>query len=367
MRSAHLRKTAVGRSGFTLIELLVVIAIIAILISLLMPAVQQAREAARRTQCRNNLKQLALAAHNFEDVYKAFPYGVLRNQPLSAGEAANGCLEFAVPFPEFADMTTTPPSRPRRYAMHHQLLPYMEQAALWDRWDQTDFNNNRRERLPDGTSGPDWVGDFFFKKAVPYLLCPSNPVGPVNVTKSGSGSGQYAITSYMGCAGFRSYPRCNGCTAARPGLCFHPVYNPRQLAGMFHQNVRIKIRDATDGTSNTIFMGERHIYDPVFDSSPVADDVMTDWGWVWFGGQADALLATGVKINFRLPANYDSLDAGTQQLLFDDRFNAMGSGHAGGCHVSMADGAVRFLSENISNLVFVSLGSRANSEPIGEF
>jgi hypothetical protein len=178
-------------------------------------------------------------------------------------------------------------------------------------------------------------------------------------------SGRYAITSYMGCAGFRSYPRCNGCTAARPGLCFHPTFNPRQLAGMWHQNKRIRIRDCIDGTSNTIFLAERHVWDPVFDTQ--TGDRLADWGWVWFGAQGDAFLATGVKINFNLPANWSSLDGGTQQRLFDDRINAMGSGHAGGCQVAMTDGAVRFLNESISTLVFIALGSRAGGETLGEF
>jgi prepilin-type N-terminal cleavage/methylation domain-containing protein len=356
------RPSSRTRQGFTLIELLVVIAIIAILISLLLPAVQQAREAARRTQCKNNLKNLALACHNFEDAYKAFPYGMLRNQTQNAGELAAGCEQFPQPFPEYADNSTTPPSLPRRYAMMHQLLPYTDQSPLYQRWDQTNFNNNRKEKLPDGTLGPDWVGDFFFKTPVPLLMCPTNPAGPVNVATDPADTGLYAITSYFGCAGFRSYPRCN---ASRPGLCFHPTMNPKDLAGMFHQNVRIKHRDCTDGTSNTILLGERHIYDPVFDQD--TGDKITDWGWVWFGAQADAFLSTGIKINFRLPANFATLGGAVQQQLFDDRMNAMGSGHVGGTQIAMTDGSVRYISENISTVVFIGLGSRGKGEVLGEF
>ena len=92
-----------------------------------------------------------------------------------------------------------------------------------------------------------------------------------------------------------------------------------------------------------------------------------DWGWVWFGTRATTFLGTGVPINFKLPLNFDSLGGGTQQLLFDDRINAYGSMHPGGCQIALTDGSVRFVSETISPITFRALGTRAGSEVLNEF
>ena len=132
--------------GFTLVELLVVIAIIGILVGLLLPAVQAAREAARRMQCSNNLKQLGLAVHLHHDVHKKFPYGILRN-------------DGNFPHPDLGKPGTPPPQN-RRYALMYQLLPFIEQTALWNKYDQFNFNINRKDPV---TLGPDWTGNFFLK------------------------------------------------------------------------------------------------------------------------------------------------------------------------------------------------------------
>ena len=128
-----------GRDAFTLIELLVVISIIAVLIALLLPAVQQAREAARRTQCRNNLKQLGLAVHNFESTYGKLPYGMLRSDGTRWGHPAFGTL----------------PEQNRRYALHFQLLPYMDQTNLFTWFDQMVFSTALMAQtgLPSGSTG----------------------------------------------------------------------------------------------------------------------------------------------------------------------------------------------------------------------
>jgi len=348
------------RHAFTLVELLVVIAIIGVLVGLLLPAVQSAREAARRTQCANNTRQLALGIHLYHDANEVFPYGVLRGQGNDH------------PHPEFGTSTSS-----RRYQLWHQVLSFIEQNALWDRWNQFNFNANRRADTSSASVGvlDEWAGEHFFRQVVPTLICPSNPGGNWNEATDAADSGRYFRNHYFGAAGTRGYPRYN---AERPSL-YNPFYptvpyptlspatgytHSAMTDGILGQNIRRSIGDATDGTSKTLLIGERKYFDPIFDS--VTGDKIRDWGWCWFGAQGDAFLGTGVPINFVLPSNMADLDGGTQQLLFDDRINAYGSMHPGGCQVARVDGSVNFVRDSISPVVFRALGTRAGGEVVTE-
>jgi len=188
-------------NGFTLIELLVVIAIIAILIALLLPAVQQAREAARRTQCKNNLKQLGLAAHNYHDTHQSFP--------LNASSSLYG------------------------YSAHAQLLPFHEQSSLHS---LIDFNSPAQVGVPWAPAMNPVIRPVA-SQALNVLLCPSEAGDPFYVDSNGDA---WAVGNYL----------LNG------GSGNDIQYCSRTNDGLFWRGSRTKFRDITDGTSNTVFMAE---------------------------------------------------------------------------------------------------------------
>jgi prepilin-type N-terminal cleavage/methylation domain-containing protein len=352
------------RKGFTLIELLVVIAIIATLIALLLPAVQQAREAARRTQCRNNMKQLGLATHNFESAFSRLPFGMLRRDGTRWGHPSFGSV----------------PEQDRRYGLHVQLLPYIDQAPLFNWFDQLVFANNQRQRLPSGAYGLDWEPEFFHRQPVSTFRCPSNVGSEWNQSHSPTGNGRYSRCDYYGVAGRRGYP---GYYDLGPSLwnpfgpgTAHPEatipgstvsMNSAWSDGIFTRNRQFRFRDVSDGTSNTLMFAERSFSDPVFDSCGPSTGTTTtmigNWGWWSFGAEGNVFLGTGVPINMRIRDCAEFLN----RVRYDDRINSMGSLHVGGCHVTLADGSVRFLSENISAITLNQLGTRAGSEVVGEF
>jgi prepilin-type N-terminal cleavage/methylation domain-containing protein/prepilin-type processing-associated H-X9-DG protein len=313
------------RRGFTLIELLVVIAIIAVLLGLLLPAVQKVREAANRAQCLNNLKQIALAAHEYHDARDRFPVGV--HFPVYVGGQPTGGTNLWV-----------------------ELLPYLEQDNLSQRWDSCNNSNNVAGGMNATTA-----------RVLKLLLCPSDPlpqtVVPFSVTLAPQWSwGFYALSSYGGNAGTRSFP-------------VNPIPFPNSPVmtgdGIFYINSCVRETNITDGSSNTFLFGERYHRDPQFDLqqplvSPGTDPIgqIGRWGCVaGHGCMAEDMLSTATPINYQVPPGGDVSTV-------NDRACTFGSGHVHGANFAFADGHARFVSDSIPPPTLRALSTRAGGEVV---
>jgi len=313
-----------SRDGFTLIELLVVIAIIAVLIALLLPAVQAARAAARRMACTNNLKQLALATHNYESALGVFPPGQMK-------------------------LTTKPPSGVTVFV---NMLPYIEQQPLYNMWNFANCFDNLY-----GTTARSAT-------VLNALLCPADII-PTNPVQNGNTSNEwYGITSYGGNAGSQSHPFS---AVTSDGIFF---YTGPAAPGF----AQVSIAAVTDGLSNTLFYGERSHFDPNYDSFAAQgltffSQTMGQWGW-WASssggyGLSDVAMSTYSPINYVVPVNASSGAGGSFTTQHEyPRVNAFGSLHPGGANFAMADGSVRFLKQSIAMQVYHALGTRAGGEVI---
>ncbi|MBA4030619.1 MAG: prepilin-type cleavage/methylation domain-containing protein [Planctomyces sp.] len=345
------------KRGFTLIELLVVIAIIAILIALLLPAVQQAREAARRTQCRNNLKQLGLSLHNYHDVFGVFVFRKGGTGPT------NGTLR----------------QNENRRSGLVSLLPYFDQAPL--------FNAIQGGDATTGPGGPQgWTGWTVWDASIPGLQCPSDSY-PTTVSTH----------NYM----------------FSVGDSVNNVRDATDVRGLFAYRTCYGVRDVTDGTSNTIAMSERLRANNASGTATGTQSILQNVGMGlttiasnpltcrtvvsgqyfisgtvkgfsgtrWTDGQPERVAFTTV-----LPPNSGACAEGTDTNA--DSATVIlppTSRHTGGVHALMADGAVRFITENIDtgNLgtgpttgnpsgpspygVWGAIGSKSGGEVTGEF
>ncbi|HVW01537.1 MAG TPA: DUF1559 domain-containing protein [Planctomycetaceae bacterium] len=316
------------RLGFTLIELLVVIAIIAVLIALLLPAVQQAREAARRSQCKNNLKQIGLALHNYHDTMKCFPYATANTgQCMGSGQTVTNHTGWLY------------------------LLPYIDQAPLYNQFNFSSATGMRN--ISGGTlagSGPVASGNAQLSTVLlNVLLCPSDSGTPVYTTTDsnyGCGVAGSARTSY----GF-SVTQGNGCTMW--------TQENQQTRAMFGLNSNSSIRDAADGTSNTVMVAETtlNVYDGVDQSWACSQHVGMG---TQFGG------TTGINVwlccSWASPAWTQSNVPGKL-----GEWGSPGSTHPGGMHILMGDGAVRFISQNLDTNTRINLARIADGQVIGDF
>lgn len=299
----HATKAA---TGFTLIELLVVIAIIAILIALLLPAVQQAREAARRTQCKNNLMQLALALHNYDMAFEMLPPGSVN----PTGPIVNSPQGY-------------------HFSWAAQLLPMMEQANAFS---QINFDESAYAASNGAVRG----------LTISSLLCPSDYGHQSNV----AGLGPVSNASYTGCFGGDDVPI------------------DMNNNGLMFLNSSVGFRQIHDGASNTIMLGEK-IHEPGG----------ADLGWL--SGTAATLRNTGVPINVANGRSgiqthtWSRVSSATAEPLedipADQATGGFGSRHTGGSQCALADGSVRFVSENIDPAIYRWLGNRNDMQMLTEF
>jgi prepilin-type N-terminal cleavage/methylation domain-containing protein/prepilin-type processing-associated H-X9-DG protein len=304
-----------SRSGFTLIELLVVIAIIAILIGLLLPAIQKVREAANRAKCQNQLKQLALACHNYHDSNRSLPRSFVVSNQLS---------------------------------WHVYVLPYIEQDAL--------FNLINKADGPYTMMGKN---DPYGLTKVPGLLCPSSPVekmalgapnhvNPPDLVPPNTGLPPWT-THYYGINGPRGTNPATGQAYTTLSGTHEGV--PVAGQGMFHRDRNIRLTDVTDGTSNTIMIGEMS-----WDSARFGTRYRS---WLRGGG-------TGFAVGCRNVTNaINSMFIASLIVPYNDI--PMGSMHPGGANFGMGDGSVRFIRQTIDMPLYRSLASRDGGEVLGDF
>jgi prepilin-type N-terminal cleavage/methylation domain-containing protein len=361
--SQQFPKQAQPRPGFTLVELLVVIAILGVLVGLLLPAVQAAREAARRMGCGNNLKQMGLAMQNFHASHQHFPAGYL-SFPTSTG---SGPAEARID-PETWDAAPG-------WGWAAQLLPFLEQGNVANAIDlQT----------------PIWKPAYadVIAQRFPFFICPSSSgESDPFVVRDGLGNpvqpaGSELVVGRAHYVASHGQESCWGeCGASLTGEVFTNIYHSltetividgdvsRVADGPFYRNSATRIRDVTDGTSNTIFLGEHSsalsektwvgvvpgaFTHPQFTSPENGPDAAATLTLVHAGPSGGELDITGFPIIH--PINFPTFHVGQ-----------MFSEHPGGGQLGLGDGSVRFVSEDIDLILFAELSSINEGELLEEF
>ncbi len=342
-----------ARSAFTLIELLVVIAIIGVLIGLLLPAVQKVREAANRTKCANNLKQLGLAAHTYVDTYGFFPLSGL---------------------PPDVQLNTNPNWPALAHAWGTRLLPYVEQNNLFQRY-----------RLNEFFCSPNNIS--VISTPLPVFQCPSAPTAnrlytassaPLNLSWTASAT-DYCATHLIG------IDIWNNVLSTR-GYGFAP---PRELRDGLLLRTASALIDVQDGTTNTILFGELAGRPEIWRAGKLTPgsviftsgrplvarvvDVGNGWGDPFNGHNAiDGAPFDGGPYPFSPlvkwgPCVINCLNHNGMGGLSGNHpgHGGLYSFHPGGAHIVLADGSVRFLSANMRSEMFVFLVTRSGRETIG--
>lgn len=324
------------RPAFTLIELLVVIAIIAILIALLLPAVQQAREAARRSQCKNNLKQIGLAMHNYHETYRMFPAGAILEAQGTSMAGANPYIS------AFAS-----------------ILPYLDQSSLQNLWDMQRPWHQQSSQV--------------VSTQVKTYTCPS-ATGENPITDTDLGALLQAIGATCGDTfGATNYLLSKG---PHQRWCNRPNTFPPAIKGMFDWGMTASFRDVRDGTTNTIAVGEgvsggNWSIDTVGGPVPVQ-------AWA-IGEPANTAYSlpprtsiygtTAIPLNQK-PISQSLVDAGHWTNCGTggaDSVSNFSSEHTGGGHFAFADGSVQFVSDSIDMGTYQALSTRAGGEVVSDW
>lgn len=334
-RESKSRSPAARRRGFTLIELLVVIAIIGVLVGLLLPAVQKVRAAAARLQCSNNLKQLGLACHNFHDTYQHFPPGFHLGYVNYLGTTY--VTYYGMPIPDL----------PTDYGSWIvMILPFIEQDNIARQWPRQLYPGrldlNAFRLIGNGPNAlaahriktlecPSYVIDNWVYQARPTFFFPEGATS--------------AATSYAACWGTMPY--------GTP-----PFPTPFVKDGMFNFNTQFSMADVTDGSSNTLLIGERDSRDSCFTAYQTAR-----YG-AWFSAQNHTGASTGVPLNYQSPPDCLTATGDVRDAYENLRQSAFGSAHPGGANFCLTDGSVRFVSNGIPLRTLQSLATRAGGEVI---
>ncbi len=323
--------TTGARSGFTLVELLVVIAIIGVLVALLLPAIQSAREAARRTQCLNNVKQLSIALFNYEDAFKVFPMATRRDYNSPASWNSNQASWIA------------------------RILPFMEEQPLYDRIDWIIAPGNEGDNVA------------VMRTVLPNLLCPSDETMREQGSYDGYGGPDTLLaanTNYVVCVGSNDEVSYEYTENAGNG------WN-----GVYGINSQTRISKIADGTSKTMAVSECTIQDPIvyyYGSStyyqclagtapPVQrHDDAEPRGWSWFFAQVMQAWSfnTILAPNDFLTTNHEC------QFYSDTAVVAARSRHPGGVNVAMVDGSIAFVLDEIDILVWQAQSTKKRGELI---
>jgi len=340
------------RKGFTLIELLVVIAIIAILVALLLPAVQQAREAARRSSCKNNLKQIGLAMHNYHDTFRVFPPGYVGDYGHFS-ITGNGATEHP----------KGPDNNKGQWNWTAMIAPMMEQAAAYD---VLNVNGRHAGQALNGGANNWGATQVVFQTPVPAFRCPSD-AGPDNDTglrRPFSDSGTRRRVAVMNYIAVNRGANSNVVRAKK-----------NQSNGVFYVDSKVRIRDITDGLSNTLLVGERAwdrtIVDPSTGQTRTANNRA---GTLWVTRSSDTgnNQCNACGYTDSLGVTYDGVNSNnlfnTSGTFQNNRGrSSFSSLHSGGAQFVLGDGSVRFISENLATSTLNRLGNKSDGNVIGEF